>query len=118
MSWLKNIVGAAALMTLSAGCSTTAQTCGSAEKTSAPVATVKAVEAVKPAAAAPSYDKPGFVTAVVKGRLWVFADGSPELTAFRETGKTPAVHATRVKAGPAGMTLIAPDLSILDAYMK
>ncbi|HAS84080.1 MAG TPA: hypothetical protein DCS43_15720 [Verrucomicrobia bacterium] len=73
---------------------------------------------MKPAAAASSYDKPGFVTAVVKGRLWVFADGSPELVAFRKTGKTPAVHATRVKAGPAGMTLIAPDLSILDAYMK
>jgi hypothetical protein len=74
-----------------------------------------------PAAAeakASSYDKPGFVTAVVKGRLWVFADGSEELAAFRETGKTPAVHVVRPLAGPDRLTLIAVSTDILDAYMK
>jgi hypothetical protein len=62
--------------------------------------------------------KPGFHTMVKDGRLWVFAEGSEALTAFKASGKTPAVHTTRIKAGPLGMTIIAPDLAVLDAYMK
>ena len=70
------------------------------------------------APAVKSYDKPGFATAIVKGRLWVFEDGSKELAAFRESGKTPAVHVVRPLAGPDRMTLIATSIEILDAYMK
>ena len=69
-------------------------------------------------AAVKSYDKPGFETAVVKGRLWVFEAGSAELAAFRETGKTPAVHVVRPLAGPDRKTLLATTTEILDAYMK
>lgn len=77
-----------------------------------------AAPAAQQAPAVKSYDKPGFVTAIVKGRLWVFADGSKELAAFRETGKTPAVHVVRPLAGPDRMTLLSPDTAILDAYLK
>jgi len=61
--------------------------------------------------------KPGFHVKVVNERLWVFAEGSKELEAFTASGKTPAVHTVRPRAGPMGMTIIAPDGVVLDAYM-
>jgi len=121
------IGGSVAALVVAVGCSTNAQTCCTASK-SAPVAeTVTAVPA-KPEMAVPAvkvpatsvaceFDKPGFATAVVKGRLWVFEEGSEALSAYKTSGKTPAVHATRVKAGPKGMTIIAPDGATIVKYM-
>ncbi len=116
MGIVQRITGGVLALVMAAGCSTTAQTCSTAEKPASkpPASSVAEATPVKTV----NYDKPGFVTAVVKGRLWVFAEGSPELASYKESKKTPAIHATRVKAGPDGMTIIAPDLSVLEAYMK
>ncbi|MFO7576863.1 MAG: hypothetical protein R6W66_03960 [Pelovirga sp.] len=67
-------------------------------------------------AAATSYDRPGFVTGVTDGRLWVFRAGSAEADAYLADGKTPAKHVVRPGAGPDGMTLRSPDSAILDDY--
>ena len=130
MSKLMNLCGSIAVLAVVAGCCSTAQTCPSskpAAETQPFAPAVKAVPAA-PVAVAPvpavsvdkpgEFDKPGFVTTVVKGRLWVFAEGSEALTEFKAGGKTPAVHSTRIKAGPLGMTIIAPDVAVLDAYMN
>jgi hypothetical protein len=58
----------------------------------------------------------GFYTQMVDGRLWVFVDGSSDLESFRG-GNEPAKHVTRVKAGPGGVTVKAPDTETLDAYL-
>jgi hypothetical protein len=60
--------------------------------------------------------KPGFVTIVEKGRLWVFRDGSSELAEYRAKG-APAKQVIRPNAGPMGMTLKATEAEILDAYL-
>lgn len=69
------------------------------------------------ASAAPvSYDRPGYVTAVVDGRLWVFRAGSKEHADFQQNG-VPTVSVGRIGAGPSGMTLKAPDMEILDGWL-
>lgn len=60
--------------------------------------------------------RPGFTTLEVDGRLWVFADGSPDLTAFQQHGEL-AKCVTRVGAGPGGMTIKAPDAATIDAWL-
>jgi hypothetical protein len=62
------------------------------------------------------YSKPGFVTEVKDGRLWVFREGSKELTAYRTQGE-PAQMVTRVGAGPKGMTIRASDSKTIDDYL-
>jgi hypothetical protein len=62
------------------------------------------------------FDKPGFVTALRDGRLWVFRADSAELTEFQDKGE-PGKHVTRIGAGPEGMTIKAPDTETLDAYL-
>lgn len=62
------------------------------------------------------WDKPGFWTRVVDGRLWVFRSGSRELAAFRRDGP-PARQVTRLGVGPDGMAIKAPDAGIIDAYL-
>lgn len=59
--------------------------------------------------------KPGFVTVLDDGRIWVFREGSEELEAYRDGG-APEKHVTRIGAGPLGATLKAPDTSTLDEY--
>jgi uncharacterized protein (TIGR03000 family) len=61
----------------------------------------------------------GFVTVLEKGgeRLWVFKTGSKELADFKRDGEL-AKHVVRIKAGPMGMTIKAPDAETIDAYMK
>ena len=60
--------------------------------------------------------KPGFYTSMDKdGRVWVFAEGSEELAAFKEKGK-PARHVVRPAAGPLGLTIKSTDFDVLDAY--
>lgn len=68
------------------------------------------------AMAGTKFDKPGFVTEMEDGRLWVFLDGSKELGQFREHGEL-AKHIIRPGAGPEGMTLKAPDAETADAYL-
>ena len=63
-----------------------------------------------------NYDKPGFTTMEDDGRLWVFKTGSEDLAAYKESGDL-AKRVTRIGAGPEGMTLMAPDADVLDAYL-
>jgi len=60
--------------------------------------------------------KPGFVTHVVDGRLWVFHQGSEDLRVF-ESGGELAKHVTRVGAGPGGMTLKGSDDETIVDYV-
>lgn len=60
--------------------------------------------------------RPGFVTRVEDGRLWVFTSDSPDLAKFIEHGEL-AKHIIRPGAGPKGMTVKAPDAETLDAYL-
>jgi len=60
-------------------------------------------------------DKPGFVTFVNDGRLWVFRLGSGALAEYLAVGE-PAKNVTRPAAGPGGMTLRSDDNTTLDAY--
>lgn len=62
------------------------------------------------------YDKPGFVTKVDDGRLWVFKDGSPELADMQKNG-FPEKAAMRIAAGPDGMTIKAPSDDTIQAYL-
>lgn len=62
------------------------------------------------------WDKPGFWTREVDGRLWVFRSGSRELAAFRRDGP-PARQVTRLGVGPNGMALKATDATIIDGYL-
>lgn len=65
----------------------------------------------------PGATRPGFVSYVVDGRLWVFKAGSKELAEFETDGPSDK-HVTRIGGGPAGMTLKAPDGATIDAFMK
>lgn len=77
-------------------------------------------EPTAPAAAqahtAASYDKPGYVTEVHDGRLWVFHAGSTAYEDFKTKGE-PAKVVTRIGAGPNGMTLRSTDASVIDGYL-
>ncbi len=64
-----------------------------------------------------NYDRPGFVTAVDDGRLWVFRQGSKEAEAYLQSKSKPAKHVVRVGSGPDGMTVRSPEASLIDAYM-
>jgi hypothetical protein len=72
--------------------------------------------ASEPVASASKYDKPGYVTAVEKGRLWVFKEGSKELDAFRQHGE-PTVSVAKIGSGPEGMTVKGPSMEVIDAYL-
>ena len=61
--------------------------------------------------------RPGFVSLFEDGRLWVFKTGSKELAEYKKS-KELAKHVTRIHAGPGKVTIKAPDLETLDAYMK
>ena len=47
---------------------------------------------VMPAIASTPYDKPGFVTKIEDGRLWVFKQGSKELEQFEQHGEPTVIH--------------------------
>lgn len=68
------------------------------------------------AASASQYDKPGYVTAIEKGRLWVFKEGSKELEMFRQHGE-PTVSVAKIGSGPEGMTVKGPSMEVIDAYL-
>jgi hypothetical protein len=60
--------------------------------------------------------KPGFVTEIVDGRLWVFRPGSKDLGEFRTHGE-PAKSVTRPGAGPGGMSVRSGDSETISAYL-
>ena len=60
--------------------------------------------------------RPGFVTELVDGRIWVFHEGAEELADFRAHGEL-AKHVIRPGAGPDGMTIKAPDTDTVAAYV-
>ncbi|MEX0866922.1 MAG: hypothetical protein WD030_06150 [Pirellulales bacterium] len=60
--------------------------------------------------------KPGFMTKVEDGRLWVIALGSEEEAAFKKDGEL-AKHVIQPAAGPNGMTIKAPDAETIAKYM-
>jgi hypothetical protein len=62
------------------------------------------------------YDKPGFVTAVKDGRLWVFRAGSNDLEEFQKYGEL-TKSVTRIGAGPNRMTIRAADAKDIDDYL-
>ena len=62
------------------------------------------------------FARPGFVTRVEDGRLWIFKSNSEELPKYIEHGE-PAKHIVRPGAGPKGMTVKATDAETLDAYL-
>lgn len=60
--------------------------------------------------------RPGFVTFMDNGRLWIFRDGSEDLAKFIQHGE-PAKSVTRPGAGPNRMTVRAVDGDTIDGYM-
>jgi hypothetical protein len=68
------------------------------------------------ATAQTSYSKPGFVTEVKDGRLWVFREGSKDLEEYRKHGELTKM-VTRIGAGPNGMTIRAGDAKDIDDYL-
>lgn len=72
---------------------------------------------LKAADGAVSHDRPGFVTGIDDGRLWVFRAGSKEANDYLEKGSKPAKHAVRPGGGPSGMTVRSPRVELIDAYM-
>jgi hypothetical protein len=60
----------------------------------------------------------GFAARKVDGHLWVFRDGSPELSTV-DGGRELVQHVTRVRATPSGVaTVKAPDAGTLDAWER
>lgn len=80
------------------------------------LAAALAASVVLPAMASTPYDKPGYVTRIEDGRLWVFKEGSKELEQFEQHGE-PSINVSRIGEGPEGMTLKAPSNEVIDAYM-
>ncbi|QSL91808.1 hypothetical protein JWV26_18860 [Ectopseudomonas toyotomiensis] len=68
-------------------------------------------------ALASQYDRPGFVTEVEDGRLWVFRENSQELKDFKATGE-PAKQFTDIGSGPEGMTVKSADEQTLKDYLQ
>lgn len=64
-----------------------------------------------------NFSKPGFVTKVVEGRLWVFKAGDKNLAAFEKDGEL-AKHVIVPAGGPHGITVKAPDKQTIDEYMS
>lgn len=72
--------------------------------------------AAEATAAAMNYDRPGYVTAVVNNRLWVFQAGSKEYADFQKHGE-PTISSVKIGVGPGGMTVKAPDMATIDGWL-
>lgn len=62
------------------------------------------------------FAKPGFVVLEEDGRLWVFREGSSNLSKFQEVGEL-TKQVVRPKAGPGGVTLKSSDSATIDEYL-
>ena len=67
--------------------------------------------------AASKFDKPGFETFIVQGRLWVFQEGSKDLEEYKQLGE-PAKIVTEIGVGPEGMTVRSADKEAIKAYLS
>jgi hypothetical protein len=63
------------------------------------------------------FAKNGFTTVLKDDCLWVFKDGSDDSSAFQSGGE-PSEHTTKIGAGPAGLTVRAPDRETALAYLR
>ncbi len=63
-----------------------------------------------------AHRKPGFVTWIDDGRLWVFDLTSVAAADFVKSGDL-AKSVTRIAAGPNGMTVRSNDADVIDAYL-
>ena len=63
-----------------------------------------------------AHRKPGFVTWVEDGRLWVFGLTSVDAADFVKSGDL-AKSVTRIAAGPNGMSVRSSDAETIDAYL-
>lgn len=63
-----------------------------------------------------SYSRPGFVTRVVDGRIWVFEAGTEAWQQFLATGE-PAKSVTKIGVGPQGATVKAPDADVITRWL-
>ena len=75
-----------------------------------------ATAAEPPALDLEMYAKPGFVVLEDDGRLWVFREGSDDLTAFQESGE-PARQVVRPLAAPGGVTVKSTESATIDEYL-
>ena len=75
-----------------------------------------ATAAEPPALDLETYAKPGFVVLEDDGRLWVFREGSDDLTAFQESGE-PAKQVVRPLAAPGGVTVKSTESATIDEYL-
>ncbi|AYC32874.1 hypothetical protein D3880_11030 [Pseudomonas cavernae] len=66
---------------------------------------------------ASQYEKPGFVTEVEDGRLWVFRQSFQELKDFKAHGEL-AKQFTDIGTGPEGMTVKSGDEKTLKDYLS
>lgn len=64
----------------------------------------------------PQFHKPGFITYLDDGRLWVFRADSKELADFRANPE-PAIVSARIGKGPEGMTVKSANIETVDAYL-
>jgi len=76
----------------------------------------KTVNAPAGSASADPYARPGFVTKLKDGRLWVFMEGAKELEEFAKHGEL-VKSVTRVSAGPNRISLRSGDAATIDAYL-
>ncbi|MDJ0520676.1 MAG: hypothetical protein QNJ90_01235 [Planctomycetota bacterium] len=88
--------------------------CGDDDKTDGPQG--NASETGGGDAGPQGYDKPGFKTFVVEGRLWVFREGSKGLAEYEKHGE-PAKSVTSIGTGPNGMTVRSDDMEVIKAYL-
>lgn len=61
------------------------------------------------------HDRPGYLTRMVKDRLWVLRKGSKDLAEFLKKGES-AKSVTILGAGPDGMTMRAPDAETIRGW--
>ncbi len=109
MSHYRLRLAIASSLLLAAGCTT-----GQDDTRIKSDAAAKGAPAV--AAAASSYDRPGYITEVHDGRLWVFHKDSKAYNDFKTQGE-PAKVVTRIAAGPNRMTVRSTDAEIIDGYL-
>lgn len=65
---------------------------------------------------ATEFNRPGFITEIEDGRLWVFKEGSEDYKAFKQHGE-PVKQFSNIGAGPNGMTVKSADQATLDDYL-
>lgn len=60
--------------------------------------------------------RPGFVTRIADGRIWVFAAGSKDWDEFLANGE-PAKSVTKIGAGPNGATVKSSDTEVITKWL-